>query len=128
MQSIPQPQYDVYSQLARADFIRRMKLHLRYAFPDECSQLEDAKLSELIESGISKAAVHAIDIEAGVAKYISLMVAFGPDFDKDAKHDWAHAVLEDEELDDPAHKANLLFDAALEHARIEEGISQGEDE
>ncbi len=125
--TISQTQFDACMQAERDRFVQRMENHLRYVLPDECSALGDTGLRELIGVGIDKAATYGIQIEYGVAKFITLMLMFGTDFCNAPEHPWTRQVLNDTELDESACKGELLYEAALEHSRIEEGIDEDDE-
>lgn len=109
-------QISACDQVARANFVQRVQVHLKTYFVDDCEQLGDAELVKLIETGIVKAATHDIEAEEGVAKFITLMLVYGKEFDSDGKHAWATQVLKDKELaTDPILKADALYDAATSY-------------
>jgi hypothetical protein len=109
-------QVKAFEQAARKDFEDRMVLHLNEFFPDECRAMGEAALREMIRYGIGRAASHGIIMEPDVCKYLTLMMAYGRDFDCDPNHPWASAVLNDPVLTDPETKADCLYEAGLDQA------------
>lgn len=70
-----------------------MAAHLRQFFPDDCAELGDARLRDLIHWGIARAAHHGIEVEVDVCRYLDLMMALGQRFDSDPAYPWALPIL-----------------------------------
>jgi hypothetical protein len=77
--------WDKLAEAAHADFVARMRVHLRKFFPEQCDALGEAKTGQLIEFGIARAREHGFESERDVCKYIDLMCVFGHRFDRDER-------------------------------------------
>jgi hypothetical protein len=51
-----------------------------------------------VDAGVQKAAAHQIFDPTGVARFVNLCCAFGPNFEDKSENEWALAVLADERL------------------------------
>ena len=89
--SLRREQVDALRGRARADFEARMQQHLRRHFPRQCEALDADELRAVFEHGQARARRYGLQTEAEQAKYLSLMFAFGRDFD--VEQPWAVAVL-----------------------------------
>ncbi len=106
-------------------FEDRMLEHLRECFPEECEDMSEDELREMIRHGVDKAESYGIDAEDDVCGYIDVMAVFGPDFDTDPECAWAAAILNDESID-PEDRSDALCDEA--DARIEAMEGQADEE
>jgi hypothetical protein len=111
---IRKEQIDAFAQVEMEHFVARMLVHLRRFFPEACLSLGDDGLLASIHHGITRAAEYGVVAERDVALYLSLMMALGRDFDRDP---WAHAILTEPELREPARRMQRLYGTALERTR-----------
>jgi hypothetical protein len=102
--------WDRLAEHARADFIARMRVHLRRFFPSQCNALGE-RLEQFVEIGIARARQHGFEAEREVCKYIDLMCAFGHRFHAQP---WAREILEDRFQPDPEERMRRLLDAGIE--------------
>jgi hypothetical protein len=111
MLTIRTEQMKALEQIAARDFTDRLSAHLRSQFPLSDPQ----RLTELAVAGMETAGQHGIKTESGVARFISLIAAFCPDFaEKGLPRQARNALLryratEKEKLDN--------FELALKGAR-----------
>lgn len=101
-------------EVAKADFVARMRVHLREFFPEQCNALGDVKAGQLIEFGIMRAREHGFAAERDVCKYIDLMCVFGHRFDRDERLPWARHILESRFPQDPEQRMRRLHETAIE--------------
>ncbi len=105
--------WDRLAEQAVADFIGRMRVHLRKFFPEQCDALGETRIGQLIEHGIRRARVYGFQSERDVCKYIDLMCVFGHAFDRNERLPWARQILESRFPPDPAERIELLHETAL---------------
>jgi hypothetical protein len=119
MMIIRNEQIAALEKAAFASFEQRARTHLAEKFPAVCARLGSQRLAGLIRNGIEKARGYGFEIEAQVAGYLDLMLTFGPNFDTDARHAWAHPFLL-ESAETPAMRMHQLLEQAKlhEHLRV----------
>lgn len=98
-------------QVAHSDLEARIAAQLRPILPSQYQQMAEQDLRKAIRYGIQRAASHHITGDTDVARYVGLMFAFGPDFDRDPRLLWASAILNDPNLADPRLKMARLWEA-----------------
>ncbi len=106
--------WDRLAEQAAADFIGRMRIHLRRFFPEQCDALGETKTGQLIEFGIRRARVFGFQSERDVCKYIDLMCVFGHAFDRDERLPWARQILESRFPADPGERMERLYETAFD--------------
>jgi hypothetical protein len=114
MLTIRDAAWDKLAEAAHADFVARMRAHLRKFFPEQCDALGEVKTGQLIEFGITRAREYGFGSERDVCKYIDLMCVFGHRFDRDERLPWARHILESRFPPDPAERMQHLYATALE--------------
>jgi len=114
MLTIRDPTWDKLAEAAQADFVKRMRAHLRKFFPEQCDALGELRTGQLIEAGIMRAREHGFEAERDVCKYIDLMCVFGHRFDRDERLPWARHILESRFPADPEVRMRHLHATALE--------------
>jgi hypothetical protein len=102
-----------FEEAAIQAFVDRMVLHLTRFFPRESAAMGDAALRALIREGIDRAAAHGVVTQRETCKYLTLMVAFGRDFDRAP---WAAAILGDAAIASPFKRVARLYEAAIRAA------------
>lgn len=110
---IHQDQIDAFEEASTAAFIERMVSHLARFFPGHAAALGDVGVRDSIRSGIARAAKYGIATPRETCKYLTLMVAFGSDFDY---MDWATAVLRDPRIASPWRRMACLYEAGIQAA------------
>jgi hypothetical protein len=114
MLTIRDAAWDKLAEAAHADFVARMRAHLRKFFPEQCDALGEVKTGQLIEFGITRAREHGFESERDVCKYIDLICVFGHRFDRDERHPWARHILESRFPPDPDERMRHLHATAVE--------------
>jgi hypothetical protein len=105
-------QIDSFSESVSKSFENRMVLHLNKHFPEHCKALGEPGVREAIDTGIQKAKNYRIVSERDVCKFITLMFAFGRDFDTDPKLPWASNILRTRVYNNPTDRINALYETA----------------
>ncbi len=92
----------------RTVFEKKMFAMITAKYPDQCENLQEKQIQELIARGIDRSARdYDIKMEHDVQRFIELMFLIAPDFD-DA-YDWAGKILNNHSFD-ARQKLDLLFD------------------
>jgi hypothetical protein len=107
--------WDKLAEDAYADFVARMRRHLRESFPEQCDSLGATRTGQLIEYGIRRARTYGFETERDVCKYILLICVFGHAFDRDERLPWARQILESRDPASPSERIDLLYDVAIDH-------------
>jgi hypothetical protein len=102
--------WEELGEAALADFVTRVRLHLRRFFPEQCEALGEKRLGQLVETGIAQARSYGFGTEREVCKYIDLMCVFGDDFDR---LPWARRILESRLPSDPDERMRRLHATAI---------------
>ena len=110
--------WDQMAENALADFVRRMQIHLRKFFPEQCDALGEVKTKQLIEYGIIRAREYGFEAERDVCKYIDLMCVFGHRFDTNERLPWARHILESHYPPDPDERMRHLHATGLDALRL----------
>jgi hypothetical protein len=113
-----QDQFDTFQQMADEPFVVAM---LDFARKDLAAWVQfdsDAILRERIKSGMARARAHGFQWQSSMAKFVTLMLRFCPNFDSDPA---VAALLARTDLA-PEIRADLLFSdiSAEQWAAIEE--------
>jgi len=117
MLTIRDAAWDKLAEAAHADFVARMRVHLRKFFPEQCDTLGEVRTGQLIEFGITRAREHGFESERDVCKYIDLMCVFGHRFDRDDRLPGARHILETRFLADPEDRMQHLHATAIMELR-----------
>jgi hypothetical protein len=102
--------WEKLGEAALADFIARMRVHLRRFFPEVCERLGEERTGQFIEAGIGRARHYGFKAEREVCKYIDLMCVFGHDFQR---LPWARRILEGRLPPDPNERMRCLHTTAI---------------
>lgn len=101
----------------RVEFVERLVRHLRECFPERCLGIDDLGMGEFISAAIHKAEANGMVTEREVARFVDLMVAFHPNFDRDPAMPWVGPILADRQR--PARaRLDRLFAALLHECGI----------
>jgi hypothetical protein len=95
-------QMEVLRQKRRQQLTSELAAYLRGPYRAACAALDDVVLAALIAEGFARAEARGIRIEHNQTRFIVLMVILGRDFDRDGRHPWASALLDDARLDGDA--------------------------
>ena len=93
-------QFQAFQVYLRQTFPERMIRHLRDRFPQETAKEPDLRL--LVNDGIERASLYALEQEAEVRRYLECMMVLGREFDRDEKYPWAGRILVREDLNGDA--------------------------
>ena len=117
MLTIRKEQVEEFKKPAIKDFENRMFEHIAKFFPRQFAELGEETARRTIQYGIKRAKGYGIVTERDVCKYVNLMVACGPDFDRDPALPWARRVLNDPQAEGPSDRIERLVKAATENLR-----------
>ncbi|EHR69961.1 hypothetical protein BurJ1DRAFT_1088 [Burkholderiales bacterium JOSHI_001] len=111
-------QFDTFQQMADDAFVESMVGFARKELAPWVQFDSDAILRERIKSGVARARSHGFQWQSSLAKFVTLMLRFCPNFDSDPAVD---ALLARTDLA-PEARADLLFSdiTAEQWAAIEE--------
>jgi len=104
---------------AQQRFEERLMAHLGRIFPRPCAVLGEAGLRHLCRDGIARARTYGLRSERDLCKYLSLMLVFGHNFDREQP--WAAEILQLGSA--PGRRMERLYATAQERA----GEGQGTD-
>jgi len=113
MLSVRDDQVARFKEAAQRQFEEWMIQHLRRFFAKRCERMGEARVRELVEYGIRRAASYGITMRREVCKYIDVMVVLGRDFDRDARYGWAQQILSGNIA--PSQKGTLLLSTTRTH-------------
>lgn len=86
-------------------------------WPELCARL-GPRLDDFLGAAVQKAALHRLQLEAAVARYVNLCFALGPNFEDRAENEWALALLSNDALDDWVRMHQLVVRACGELQRL----------
>lgn len=118
MLRIRKAQMEALSRAVAGDYEDRMVTHLARFFPEESSALGEGAVRERIRLGVARAAAHGVDGERDVCLFLNLMIALGPDFNRDPALPEVRALFEDETRDGPS-RLGRVYDWAERRERGE---------
>ncbi len=123
---IRQAQLEAFAAAAEQGFERRLVKLLRQQFPDDCVDLGDDGVTEVVELGIQRAAAHGLQVEGDVCLFVAMMFLFGPEFDEDPALPWAARVLGDARLETSGERIDALWaEAERQLEAMAGGAGQG---
>jgi hypothetical protein len=100
MITIRRTQYDTLGQISLVESMRRLREHLRTAFPEFYYRRSAAALDEFIASGIASADGFGIADETCVMRFLDYRVLFGADFPADPAPEWMLRIIADQDRDE----------------------------
>ncbi|WDP92884.1 MAG: hypothetical protein HUN04_25440 [Desulfobacter sp.] len=86
---------------------------LKHNFPEKCSYVGDTALMELIARGKKEAATYSVSSDPGIICFIFFMFMMGEGFARDPLYPWCGDTLNDETVDDPEKRPEILFRKGL---------------
>jgi hypothetical protein len=101
--------------LAQSVLKRWIEAHLLRCFPAQCAALGDAGWRAAVTSGMEQALRHGFREPSDICRYVDLVIAFGPDFERRTEFDWTREILGDSEITNPSVRMNRLHAAAVRH-------------
>ena len=84
---------EAFSNQQGQRFENEMVVYLEQQFPAEFAKTGEPWMRELIGAGIKGAEGYGITLERDVSRYIELMLALAPDFDRSPRTPWAAPIL-----------------------------------
>lgn len=105
-------QMQAFQTASFSDWLMR---HLHRHFPQQCEALGPAQLHQLVSSSLQRARGHGFREGADLCRFMDLVFAFGPEFDRDDNLPWANELLSTPDISDPTEKMDLLVAAARNH-------------
>lgn len=96
-------------------FEDKLLLHFKEFFPKHFKMLGKETMQNTIHHGVQVAAAYDVSSRREVCYYISMMLMFGSDFDRDPQLPWAAELLNDRSLDHHPDRVELVFQRALEY-------------
>jgi hypothetical protein len=83
------------------------------------------RAADYVDAAIKKAANHKISSDAGVARFVNLCCALGPNFENKPENEWALALLSDDRLEEWVKMHQLVVRATSELTRRPQGNKGG---
>jgi len=117
MFKIRKAQMEAFELEAERLLPQRILRMLQGAYPEECAEMGQEGVLELIRAAIERAAVHGMAAPGDAAVFAGLAFVYGPGFEEER---WAAGVLRDERLQGKSYRAGLLLEAAGWHDRMAE--------
>lgn len=93
---------------------------LAASWPELFSRL-GGRAADYVDAAIKKAQTHKISAEAGVARFVNLCCALGPNFEDKPENEWALALLSDDRLEEWVKMHQLVVRATSELNRRSQG-------
>jgi len=124
MLKIRKEQEEALAEVVRKTFAERAHKHLAKTWPDECAEIGEEHVREMVDDGIRSAAEHDITMDADVLGFIELYILLGPDFETSPDTPWAAEILNNETLDGELkvyqlrHRASKELDRIIDSERI----------
>ncbi|MDA8959669.1 hypothetical protein N9F46_00480 [bacterium] len=105
MLHLRQEQVDALDAAYREEFIRRTRKDFRSRWADECAELADSDLDDMLRAARDRAEVHGIEKVGDVVIFTEAWLLLGDDFDTDPAYPWADEILGDSEMSGAAKAA-----------------------
>lgn len=115
-------QMNVFKEVALRSFKNEMLNHLREFSPPWFKAVGEEQMREVIHFGIERAATHGFTFRGSVRLYLELMLVFGSYFDADPQYPWGAEILTHPASDSQMHRAELLFEKAMDYQQNVVGI------
>lgn len=116
MLKIRQQQWNLLSQLARAQFEESTLQHLRTYWPARCDELQEAGVRASIQEGVLRAKQYGLVTEFDILRYINHMYALGFDFDRNNAYPWVLEILTSE-IENPSERMDRLSERTQQELR-----------
>jgi hypothetical protein len=101
--------------LEEARFLEWLRDHLTRFFPERCLKLGPDAVNRTIVNGLRRARSYGFREPADLCRFLDLMLAFDPEFDRHESFPWASELLHAPEITDPTARMDLLTAAAKAH-------------
>jgi hypothetical protein len=123
MLKIRKEQMEEFEKASLKQFEEEMADHLQKCFPEECEAFDKQGLYDIIRYAIKKAGEYRIELRRDIFVFTDVMFAFGRNFDNDPDFPWAKEILNAPEFeDDSSDKVDALYEEAMKHIDLAQGI------
>ncbi|KPA16197.1 hypothetical protein MHK_003597 [Candidatus Magnetomorum sp. HK-1] len=95
MITIRSQQIDDLKQIKLQDFIKKAKRFLKKNYPVKTGNVDEKKLTTIIETSIKRAEAYNIVTEQGIISFLEFMFSLSFDFDSNQKTNWTGDILKD---------------------------------
>src|ERR1041385_3846795 len=109
---------DAFSRAAVDVFEDRMVERLRRLFAEECLELGEEGVREMIQHGIARAQGYGIVRQHDVMLYLNLVMVLGRNFDQDPLLSWGRAILTDGKLPEPSRRMARLYRETVARTQV----------
>jgi hypothetical protein len=89
-------------------FISRVTAHVKTVWPDECAELGDPAVIEIVRNGIQRGATLGLSVELDLVRYVDLSFLLAKDFETNPLAMWTRSILADR-LVAPRMKLDRLY-------------------
>lgn len=113
--------------IAEVRFREWLALHTQQFFPDACDRLGKGRPA-FLDDGVARARRYGFTRHADITKFVDLMLALGPDFDRDPELPWAREILTDSLVPGAEARMDELHTRAVRHLNDVETSSGAADQ
>ena len=89
-------------------FLSRVSAHLKAVWPEECADLGEAGLAEIVRSAIQRGATLGLSVEHDLVRYVDLYFILANNFETHPLAGWTRPILADRLLS-PRMKLDRLY-------------------
>ena len=89
-------------------FLSRVTAHLKAVWPEECSELGEPGLAEVVRNGIQRGAALGLSVEHDLVRYVDLYFILANNFETNPLAAWTRPILADRLLS-PRMKLDRLY-------------------
>jgi hypothetical protein len=89
-------------------FVSRVAAHVKAVWPGECEELGEATVTELVRTGIQRAAALGLSTEVDLVRYVDLTFILAKDFETNPLAAWTRPILADR-MAPPRLKLDRLY-------------------
>jgi hypothetical protein len=89
-------------------FISRVTAHVKAVWADECAELGDPAVIEIVRNGIQRGATLGLSVELDLVRYVDLSFLLAKDFETNPLAMWTRSILADR-LVAPRMKLDRLY-------------------
>ena len=89
-------------------FLSRVTAHLKAVWPEECTELGEPGLAEIVRTGIQRGSTLGLSVEHDLVRYVDLYFILANNFENHPLAGWTRAVLGDRLLS-PRMKLDRLY-------------------
>jgi hypothetical protein len=95
MLKIRKEQIDTLEQDAEHRFEQKAMKLMRECWEEDCAELSDEELLELVRPGIAKARSYGLEDDRSICNFLNFRFGISHDFPIKGEHDWAEDILSD---------------------------------